>query len=56
MKKGDVLFTIEMDKSTVDVEAKTDGTIPEIYCGEGEEVPALTTVCVIRNPGEDICN
>ncbi|MFO7153219.1 MAG: dihydrolipoamide acetyltransferase family protein [Bacillota bacterium] len=54
VKKGDVLFTIETDKSTFDVVAEDDGTILEIFYGEGEEVPVFTTVCVIGNPGEDI--
>lgn len=54
VKAGDILFTIETDKTTFDVEADTDGSILEIFFHEGDEVPVLTDVCVIGNPGDDI--
>jgi len=53
VRKGDILFTIQTDKAAFDVEAEVDGTVLEVFYGEGEEVPVLTTVCVIGNPGED---
>ncbi|NLZ53345.1 MAG: 2-oxo acid dehydrogenase subunit E2 [Thermoanaerobacteraceae bacterium] len=51
---GDLLFTIETDKTTFDVEAETGGSLLEIFFHEGDEVPVLTDVCVIGNPGDDI--
>lgn len=54
VKAGDVLFTYETDKSTVDEEAKVDGTLLEIFFEEGDDVPCMLNVAVIGNPGEDI--
>jgi pyruvate dehydrogenase E2 component (dihydrolipoamide acetyltransferase) len=54
VKVGDLLFTIETDKATFDVEAETEGSILGIFFHGGDEVPVLTDVCVIGNPGEDI--
>ncbi|MDK2798890.1 MAG: hypothetical protein PWQ70_509 [Clostridiales bacterium] len=47
VKIGDVLFSIETDKSTFDVESEVEGTILEIFYQEGDEVPVLSDVCVI---------
>jgi len=54
VNKGDVLFTIETDKSTFDVEAETDGTILEMFFEEGDEVKVLSDVCIIGQQGEDV--
>jgi pyruvate dehydrogenase E2 component (dihydrolipoamide acetyltransferase) len=51
---GDILFSYETDKAAFDEEAKVAGTILEIYAEEGDDVPVLTNVCVIGNPGEDV--
>ena len=53
VKAGDVLFSYETDKASVEEEAKTDGTLIKIFAGEGADVPCLTNVAVIGNPGED---
>ena len=53
VKPGDVLFTYETDKATFDEAAKAEGTLLAVYFEEGEDVPVLTTVCVIGEPGED---
>lgn len=50
--EGDVLFTYETDKAAFDEEAKTSGTILDIFFEEGEDIPVLTNVCVIGNAGE----
>jgi len=54
VKVGDVLFTYETDKSTFDEEAQVEGTLLEIFFDEDDDVPVLTTVCVIGNEGENI--
>ncbi len=54
VKKGDVLFSYETDKSAFDQEAEVDGEVLALFCEEGDEVPVLTNVCVIGNKGEDI--
>ena len=52
--KGDLLFAYETDKSSFDEEAQAGGTLLEIYFGEGDEVPVLTEVAVIGEPGEKV--
>lgn len=52
VKAGDILFTYETDKAAFDEEAKVEGTLLDIFFEEGEDVPVLTTVCVIGNEGE----
>ncbi len=52
VKTGDVLFSYETDKSTFEEEAKADGTLLAVFFQADDEVPCLTTVAVIGNPGE----
>ncbi len=54
VKKGDILFSYETDKSAFDQEAEFDGEVLAIFAEEGDEVPVLTNVCVIGKKGEDI--
>ena len=54
VKKGDVLFSYETDKSSFDNESEFDGEVLALFCEEGDEVPVLTNVCVIGTKGEDV--
>jgi pyruvate dehydrogenase E2 component (dihydrolipoamide acetyltransferase) len=54
VEKGELLFAYETDKSSFEEEAQADGTLLEVYFGEGDEVPVLTEVAVIGEPGEQI--
>lgn len=54
IKKGDILFAYETDKASFEEEAPADGTLLEVYFGEGDEVTVLTNVAVIGSAGEDI--
>ncbi|NLO46985.1 MAG: 2-oxo acid dehydrogenase subunit E2 [Clostridiales bacterium] len=49
---GRLLFTLETDKSTFDIEAETDGVVLALLCDEGDEVEVADPVCVIGQPGE----
>ncbi|WAM35626.1 dihydrolipoamide acetyltransferase family protein [Caldicellulosiruptor acetigenus] len=51
---GDLLFSYETDKASFDEEAKVSGVLLDIFFEEGEEVPVLTNVCVIGEPGENV--
>ncbi len=53
ISEGDLLFAYETDKAAFEEEAKCDGTLLEIFFEEGDEVPVLTNMAVIGNPGED---
>src|SRR5512135_2236101 len=52
--KGDILFTVETDKSVMEVEAFTDGTLLKIVVPPGLNVPVQSTVGFLGNPGEAI--
>jgi pyruvate dehydrogenase E2 component (dihydrolipoamide acetyltransferase) len=54
VKNGDLLFSYETDKAAFDVESPADGTILEIFYGDGTEVPVLVNVALIGNAGEKI--
>jgi len=49
---GDDLFSYETDKATFDETAKVDGQLLAIFFPEDDDVPCLTTVCVIGKAGE----
>ncbi|HOB09242.1 MAG: dihydrolipoamide acetyltransferase family protein [Limnochordia bacterium] len=51
---GDVLFSYETDKASFEEEAKESGVLLEIFFEADAEVPVLTPVGVIGEPGEDI--
>ncbi len=54
VKIGDILFTYETDKATFDAESTESGTVLEIFHEEGDDIPVLSNMCVIGQPGEDI--
>ncbi len=51
---GDVLFCYETDKASFECESSETGTLLEVFFAPGDEVPVLTPVCAIGNPGEDV--
>ncbi len=54
VKEGDPVFSIETDKSSMDVFAEEDGTVLKRFYKEYDIIPVMTPVCVIGKPGEDI--
>ena len=54
VKKGDPLFSYETDKASFEEEAKEDGELLAVFCGDGDEVPVLTNVAVIGKKGESV--
>ena len=54
VKEGDVLFSFETDKSSIDYAAEASGEILALLCEEGDEVPVLSPVAVIGKKGEDV--
>lgn len=51
---GDVLCAVETDKATLEVESTASGTILALYYEEGDDVPVLTPIAAIGEPGDDI--
>lgn len=54
IEKGDYLFELETEKSTVEVEAQVSGTLRKIIIPEGQEVPVNTVIAIIGEENEDI--
>jgi pyruvate dehydrogenase E2 component (dihydrolipoamide acetyltransferase) len=52
--KGDILFTVETDKSVMDVESFDEGTLLKIVVPPGVSVPVHTTVGFLGRPGEAV--
>ena len=50
--KGDILFTVETDKSVMEAESFCDGTLLKILVSPGVNVPVASTVGFIGQPGE----
>ena len=50
---GEVLCEAETDKALIEVESPADGTILSLFFQEGDEVPVMTNIAVIGDPGED---
>ena len=53
VKVGDVLFSFETDKSSIDYIAEAEGEVLALFCEEGDEVPVLTNVMALGKAGED---
>ncbi|MBO4251036.1 MAG: 2-oxo acid dehydrogenase subunit E2 [Clostridia bacterium] len=54
VKVGDLLFSFETDKSSIDYAAEAEGEVLALCCEEGDEVPVLSVVAVLGTKGEDI--
>ncbi|MDR0818300.1 MAG: 2-oxo acid dehydrogenase subunit E2 [Oscillospiraceae bacterium] len=52
VENGQVLFTIETDKSAFEVASDVGGTLLALLCDEGDEISVAAPVCVIGEPGE----
>jgi pyruvate dehydrogenase E2 component (dihydrolipoamide acetyltransferase) len=53
VKKGDVLFVLETEKVTYEVEAPEDGVLGKILVKDQETVPVGAVVAWLLKPGED---
>lgn len=54
VRKGEILFVVETDKVTTEVESPATGVLRKILVPEGVEVPILTVVALIADEGEDL--
>ena len=53
VKRGEILFTVESDKATLEAESPGRGILRKILVPEGETVPVLTVVGVITRTAEE---
>lgn len=49
---GDILFSLETNKATFDVESEFAGTVLELLVEEGDEVFVAAPICALGQPGE----
>lgn len=54
VNKGDILFTVETDKSVMEVESFEEGTLIKIAVPPGVSMPVQSTVGFLGQPGEPI--
>jgi len=54
IKKREVIFEVETDKTVMEVEAQTSGILRKILVAEGEEVPVTLPIAIIGDKDEDI--
>jgi pyruvate dehydrogenase E2 component (dihydrolipoamide acetyltransferase) len=54
IEKGDYLFELETEKSTVEIEAMASGVLRKVIVPEGEEVPVNTVIAIIADEDEVI--
>ena len=50
--KGDILFEVETDKATMEVEAAGDGFLTDVSAGEGTDVPVGDVIAKISDTAE----
>ena len=54
IRKGEPLFSIETDKTTMDIEATGDGVLRKILLEEGGKVPVTLPIAIVAGADEDI--
>ena len=52
VEEGEMLFAIETDKATLDIEAPASGILQRMTAGPGDEVQVLSAIALIAAPGE----
>lgn len=54
VEKGDYLFELETEKSTLEIEAQTSGVLKKIIVPEGKVVPINTIIAIIGDEDEEV--
>ena len=54
VEKGEVLYELDTEKATQEVEAEASGVLLKILAGEGEEIEVGKTIAVIGEAGEEV--
>lgn len=54
IEKGEILFEVMTDKTTMEIEATTNGIIRKLLIDEGQTVPVTTPIAIIGDSNEDI--
>lgn len=51
--KGEPLFSVETDKTNMDIEATSDGVVKKLLIGEGDKIPVTLPIAVVGAADED---
>ena len=54
VEEGEIICEVETDKAAFEVEAPASGTLIKTFFDEGDDVPVLTVIAAIGEPGEDV--
>ncbi|GGC89322.1 dihydrolipoyllysine-residue acetyltransferase component of pyruvate dehydrogenase complex [Thalassobacillus devorans] len=54
VNKGDYIFEMETEKSTLEIEAQESGTLKKVIVPDGEEVAVNTVVAIIADLNEEV--
>lgn len=54
VKKGEVVFEIQTDKTTMEIEATSDGVLLKTLIAEGQTVPVTLPIAIVGAAGENI--
>lgn len=54
VKKGEPLFSVETDKTNMDIEATGDGVVRKLFIGEGDTIPVTLPIAIVGSADEDI--
>ena len=52
--KGEPLFSVETDKTNMDIEATSDGVVKKLLIEEGDQIPVTLPIAVIGYAEEDV--
>lgn len=52
--KGEPLFSIETDKTNMDIEATADGVVRKLFIGEGDTLPVTLPIAIVGAADENI--
>ena len=53
VKKGEPLFSVETDKTNMDIEATSDGVVKAQFIAAGDKIPVTLPIAVVAADGED---
>ncbi len=54
VKKGESLFSVETDKTNMDIEATEDAVVRKLLIGEGDSLPVTLPIAIVGTAEEDI--
>ncbi|MEA3335937.1 MAG: dihydrolipoamide acetyltransferase family protein [Chloroflexota bacterium] len=54
INEGEPLADVETDKAVMEVVSPASGTLLALFASEGDEVPVLSNVAAVGEPGEDV--